>query len=109
MLVSLSGFAFGYDVGSVRPSKPLVTVGLLSIFPVYSALSGVMDMQDYRSTLNVSYLPPDSNPNSTTGSCDSQDDVETAAILVSRNNDGIFDFAASNTPPTWAAQRSNLI
>ena len=40
-------------------------------------------MKGYRETLNIPYSPPGANNSSNeTGSCNSDDDVETAAILV---------------------------
>ena len=44
-------------------------------------MNGVKDMQGYRVALNLSYVLPDGGNSSE--SCDSQDDVETGAILVS--------------------------
>ena len=47
------------------------------------SMSGIQGMAGYRLALNLSYFPDSSNDsNSTATSCDSQDDVETAAILV---------------------------
>ena len=43
-------------------------------------MNGVKDMQGYRVALNLSYILPDGGNSSE--SCDSQDDVETGAILV---------------------------
>ena len=45
-------------------------------------MNGVKDMEGYRMTLDLQYLPPPA-PGNSSKSCDSQDDVETGAILVS--------------------------
>ena len=46
-------------------------------------MSGVVDMVGYRQALNLSYSSLEYGENDTEESCDADDDVQTAAILVS--------------------------
>ena len=46
-------------------------------------MSGVVDMIGYRQALNLSYSSLEYGENDTEESCDADDDVKTAAILVS--------------------------
>ena len=76
--MSIGGFIFGFDTGSV-----LFFIFVAPLQPSSSSsVNGVKDMKGYRETLNIPYIPPGANNSNETGSCNSDDDVETAAILV---------------------------
>ena len=50
------------------------------------SINGVKDMAGYRQTLNLSFMPSAEGSGNASESCDSDDSVETTAILVSRYN-----------------------
>ena len=65
------------------PRLPNCVMPCVCVLCFFSSLNGVKDMGGYRSALNISFMPSVSELGNETESCNSEDDAETAAILVS--------------------------